>query len=368
MKINEILTEETDEVKDMLLKLRKDSTGFLNPAKLVKIIATLKGWSIEKQTFVSDTNKIDIDAQKELGGYPNLNFRDGLTVDGKIDCSFTLFDSNKSGKNYSDLVDKVYTEMSSLAKHPIPAKPKSGTFYFSDVTEPKIEKGHSWETYGFNFKAKYASSGFLVTAPNGKTFELKKEPGYNGIEMGGFIRWYKTETSFTQDVLDALGMESHETSKQVARTRENTGTCPCCFKEYKLISNKMVHHGYQRPGHGYIVGDCFGVGYKPFEKSPDGTKDYKKELEKLLTKEETHLKALKSGKIVQLHHSTNFRGIRKVEMITQTHEEWDKTLKIAITNSETQVKYIKQDIGTLDKKLDGWKEENLPWERINKSK
>jgi len=31
----------------------------------------------------------------------------------------------------------------------------------------------------------------------------------------------------------------------------------------------LVHHGYERPGHGYIVGDCFGVGKPPHEVSPE---------------------------------------------------------------------------------------------------
>lgn len=30
-----------------------------------------------------------------------------------------------------------------------------------------------------------------------------------------------------------------------------------------------VLHGYERPGHGYIVGVCFGVGHQPWEVSSD---------------------------------------------------------------------------------------------------
>lgn len=60
--------------------------------------------------------------------------------------------------------------------------------------------------------------------------------------------------------------------KKVSTTPD--GTCPCCFRKQKARDTRMVLHGYQRPGYGYIVGDCFGVRYAPFEVSCDGTKAY----------------------------------------------------------------------------------------------
>lgn len=45
------------------------------------------------------------------------------------------------------------------------------------------------------------------------------------------------------------------------------GTCICGGK-WKVRGKKLVHHGYTRPGIGYIEGDCFGVGYQPLELSP----------------------------------------------------------------------------------------------------
>jgi hypothetical protein len=43
------------------------------------------------------------------------------------------------------------------------------------------------------------------------------------------------------------------------------GWCPVCQRDIKVRSGKLVHHGYERPGKGYIVGDCPGVGYEPYE-------------------------------------------------------------------------------------------------------
>lgn len=45
------------------------------------------------------------------------------------------------------------------------------------------------------------------------------------------------------------------------------GHCQCCEGEFKLHKGRMVHHGYQRPGHGQIVGDCPAVDVLPYETS-----------------------------------------------------------------------------------------------------
>lgn len=52
------------------------------------------------------------------------------------------------------------------------------------------------------------------------------------------------------------------------------GTCPVCEGQQRLHKLTMVHHGYRRPGYGQIVGDCFGVGFPPYELSTEGTEAY----------------------------------------------------------------------------------------------
>lgn len=53
------------------------------------------------------------------------------------------------------------------------------------------------------------------------------------------------------------------------------GTCPVCEGEFKTKNQKMVHHGYRRPGDGEIHDDCFGVGSLAYEVSDIGCKSYK---------------------------------------------------------------------------------------------
>lgn len=41
--------------------------------------------------------------------------------------------------------------------------------------------------------------------------------------------------------------------------------CQICAGMWKAKKDgTLVNHGYQRPGWGYIVGNCFGVGHQPF--------------------------------------------------------------------------------------------------------
>ena len=48
-------------------------------------------------------------------------------------------------------------------------------------------------------------------------------------------------------------------------------TCAYCWNVHAVDSHGvLVHHGYRRPGVGYILGDCPGVGQLPWERSPEG--------------------------------------------------------------------------------------------------
>lgn len=40
--------------------------------------------------------------------------------------------------------------------------------------------------------------------------------------------------------------------------------CQVCEALWALTQGNLGHHGYQRPGFGYIVGDCAGQGHAPF--------------------------------------------------------------------------------------------------------
>lgn len=61
-----------------------------------------------------------------------------------------------------------------------------------------------------------------------------------------------------------------------------SGTCGICRNVQKLKNEKLVLHGYSRPGYGWIEGKCFGVGYKAWELSKESGVDYLKRLKQLI--------------------------------------------------------------------------------------
>ena len=87
------------------------------------------------------------------------------------------------------------------------------------------------------------------------------------------------------ELLAKLAREGAKTRAKVTKASKDfedrgvrCGICPCCFGDYiadKSTGAKMVHHGYERPGDGMIHGDCYGVGYAPYEVSCEGTKMYR---------------------------------------------------------------------------------------------
>jgi hypothetical protein len=73
------------------------------------------------------------------------------------------------------------------------------------------------------------------------------------------------------------------------------GTCPVCERQQKVTpGGAMVHHGFQRPGVGHIIGDCFGVGYRAYELSSAGCVAYRKMLAEWRTWQESALRDYES--------------------------------------------------------------------------
>lgn len=54
----------------------------------------------------------------------------------------------------------------------------------------------------------------------------------------------------------------YKPKKEPARPRDE---CQICERKQALdLHGNLVHHGYKRPGWGYIQGDCMGVNHKPY--------------------------------------------------------------------------------------------------------
>lgn len=126
------------------------------------------------------------------------------------------------------------------------------------------------------------------------------------------------------------------------------GTCPVCQKRHKLLKDVMVHHGYQRPGHGSIVGDCFAVGYKPYEVSTNGCEEYKAYAKGIEVSLIEALANLESGNIRTLHVLRSKPGTfgREMETVTLSADsenakeraDFDRELQSQITRTKSDIK------------------------------
>lgn len=104
----------------------------------------------------------------------------------------------------------------------------------------------------------------------------------------------------------------------MSKTTRHIGFCCVCAKDFKVRGNKLVHHGYKRPGHGFIVGDCMGALETPHELSPELAKKYQGMIRRAI-------KSILKGAV---EHSVRTE-------ITLTKREWDREAKKWADNSYT---------------------------------
>lgn len=159
------------------------------------------------------------------------------------------------------------------------------------------------------------------------------------------------------------------------------GTCQCCFGQQVVKARKgssvlkMVHHGYNRPGTGYIVGDCRGVSEEPYELSCEATKRWLAYLvNSVLPMLEGRLAALQAGPDTIAINVENYdaprdrlgrRPSRRIEIDRYTPEYsrytyssdngFDRHLKESIASVECDIRGVKIDITRMTERVTEWK-------------
>lgn len=107
------------------------------------------------------------------------------------------------------------------------------------------------------------------------------------------------------------------------------GTCQACFRRHSTRQPfaylQMVHHGYERPGTGWIVGDCIGVGHEPYELSCEQTKVWRQTVaDRLAFVTKEHL-ALAADAVDVLHVTLQQTTQRREEPKADAYGEWYRT-------------------------------------------
>jgi hypothetical protein len=163
------------------------------------------------------------------------------------------------------------------------------------------------------------------------------QPGNAKEREENLFGWlYKTVPDIStkaQQVVDSpeagVTEAEHKLKQRIGEEAGSLGTCPVCDRIQKLnlkvgLGHRhrskqkehplMVLHGYKRPGDGWIYGDCFGVGYPPYELSTEGCEAWATKLktEYIPRKKESiaHIKTLKSvkGYVAIKQHKFTYRG------------------------------------------------------------
>lgn len=138
------------------------------------------------------------------------------------------------------------------------------------------------------------------------------------------------------------------------------GTCPVCEGTFKLHDGKMVHHGYKRPGHGSIVGDCYAVGREPYEVSCEATKEYRALVQAQLRSHQEHQARLQRRELTTMTVSRRSGGWRsELELVTfalgvtepytwiREYENRERAVAWLITQ-------VEREIARLTRLVDNW--------------
>jgi hypothetical protein len=173
-----------------------------------------------------------------------------------------------------------------------PDSPPVGLLYVGQIGSPFISSytnRPSIKTQGWWMGV----PSFQVHTPQGESPSFPMRVDDRGriedlhkMQPAAFLTWaYKNGLKeLAQKHLDQMGEEavSDLTRPITDRTLDNTGTCPACFSNVKLVRGHIMRHGWTvqgeraRGGYGYSwhSGPCFGVSYQPFEVSSKGTQEY----------------------------------------------------------------------------------------------
>lgn len=168
------------------------------------------------------------------------------------------------------------------------------------------------ESIGFEVRlTKERNTVTVVDINRGEAhFAIHKEASYRRVTFYKLGGWLKSiGCNLTAETSKLLGMETPDVEKHQkaiaagADDLHRTGTCQCCFNPQKVSKGggKMMSlHGYQRPGCGYIIGDCMGQGEQPYEVSCELTKKLRTMVQGMLESAQERLRELNANEVEEL--------------------------------------------------------------------
>lgn len=141
------------------------------------------------------------------------------------------------------------------------------------------------------------------------------------------------------------------------------GNCQICERDQKLtVDMKMVHHGYTRPGHGNIEGDCPCVGAEPYEVSCKAIKTYVKGLRDALAVTNARLAQIVAGEVTHFEkrdykyesYGRIYFTVSYSRFVTERYT-FDSELRNEESCLKYQVSNLERDISHRDARIAAWK-------------
>ena len=157
------------------------------------------------------------------------------------------------------------------------------------------------------------------------------------------------------------------TSAPVETATRYVGNCQICEGDQKLHAGGMVHHGYRRPGDGFIHGDCPGVGHVPYEVSCDLVKEHIVDLGRFIKDKQDWLRRLQGGEVTELHVE-EYRGAGRRELVrvvagtaeADKHDLsygctlWERALRGAVRKAESLIRQAADDVVRCERRVAAW--------------
>ncbi len=174
-------------------------------------------------------------------------------------------------------------------------------------------------------------------------------------EAGRFTRKIKKVLKWLSWLTRELGRTRASEAALAKRTAEREGrefTCPACEGAFIATKTKMVNHGFNRPGHGHLIGACFGVNLVCTEVSDSGIKLWLAHLV-------TCANNVKAGLASQKTRTTVTVGSRwageKPKTYTKGEAGFDVAVKAITDDLTSTLRHLERDIERTTARLAAWK-------------
>jgi hypothetical protein len=177
-------------------------------------------------------------------------------------------------------------------------------------------------------------------------------------------RWLPVAQLFDQaKPIIRKGRKPSETPRATQeRTLENTGTCPVCSANVKRSADgTLVRHGYEVQ-YGSFVGDCFGVGFQPFELTPNGAEKFLEALTFRRDQLENRKAEVERGDVVvtvKVADRKSKLGFR-FENVNPGDANYAGARSATLRELDSELRQVESYVQHFAQKIQGWKLATLP--------